>query len=183
MKQKTLITLAIASTLVLSLASCTESPDESTPIPTGASLEVVAGIRHIDEENADFVKEVQAVPGDVLMVEMEIKNTGSLMLDEIGVSATLPDGVSYVEGSTWLYNNSNPDGLEISDLTEWRSIGEYRPYDGESGSASIHYEVIVEDILTDGAASILNISNEAAGYIDGNLVTDTHVYYVAVNLQ
>ena len=144
-----------------------------------SSVEIAAGIKLASRVDMPFDKEVIAAPGDVLRVQMQVRNTGTQAID-IAVRAVLPEGVSYVEDSTRLYNNTNPDGLAIRDLTEWRNLGDYRPYDGEYGAATIHYEVEIGDILADEAVSI---SNQAAGYINGNVVTDTHVYYITVNVR
>lgn len=70
---------------------------------------------------------VTANPGDTLEYRIEYKNTGDTTLTNVIVKDTLPAGVSYIDGSTKLWNANNPNGTSVADgvTTTGINIGNY----------------------------------------------------------
>jgi uncharacterized repeat protein (TIGR01451 family)/LPXTG-motif cell wall-anchored protein len=60
-------------------------------------------------------KNVQMNSSDKVDYRIQYKNTGSIQNDNVVIKDVLPKGVSYVAGSTKLYNNSNPNGKTLND--------------------------------------------------------------------
>ena len=54
-------------------------------------------------------------PGDLVDYMISYKNTGTVVQNNVAVYDTLPQGVTYVAGTTYLANGSNPSGVKIGD--------------------------------------------------------------------
>ena len=69
------------------------------------------------------------------------KNTGTTTQNDVTIKDVLPKGLTYVNGSTVLVNNSNPNGLKVSDgvIANGINIGNY----GAGASASVTFSATV----------------------------------------
>ena len=148
-------------------------------------LSIMLGIRHINDTDSAFVKEIAAMPGDPLEVQLYFRNMGHA-LDRVGARISLPIGLELVPNSTYLYNRNNQSGLLLQDdiFDNWAGLGRYGTYNGENrGSGTIRFIVKVSDdggAFTNGSRYILNIAGHAAGYQNDFLITNTMVSYAAV---
>lgn len=78
----------------------------------------------------EWKESVEAQPGATVDYQIQYKNTGSTDQNNVVLKDTLPANVSYVPGSTYLKNTSNPNGKLVSDdLTNGTgiNIGNYTP--------------------------------------------------------
>jgi uncharacterized repeat protein (TIGR01451 family) len=120
-------------------------------------MNITAGVKLTRQD--EYVQKVTARPGDILRVEVIVQNLSKRRYNDLGFRAIIPDGLTFVEGSTMLYHQTNPDGWTIPDVSHWRNISSYTKGLGQS---IITYEVQVNEI---GNESILNIWN-VVGRID-----------------
>ena len=75
-------------------------------------------------------KETDAVnPGDSVDYLITYKNTGTMTQNNVAIYDTLPAGVSYIAGTTYLANNRNPNGIKSIDGITGNgiNIGNYAP--------------------------------------------------------
>ena len=75
-----------------------------------------------------WLESVTANAGDQLEYLIGYKNTGEVEQKNVVVKDTLPAGISYVAGTTYLYNTTNPNGLKVSDnvvSSQGINIGNY----------------------------------------------------------
>ena len=77
----------------------------------------------------EWNKSVKVNPGDTVDYQIYFKNTGQVRMNNVMVKDTLPAGVTYVAGSTYVVNSSNPGGIQVGDgiTTTGINIGEYAP--------------------------------------------------------
>jgi uncharacterized repeat protein (TIGR01451 family) len=144
---------------------------------------LIAGVR-LKGDIGNFVKKVNAEPGDTIEVNISVRNMSNDELT-LAIAAVLPDGLSLIEDSAQLYDSLN-DGSQLGDITKWTSLNRYSVYsvsdESTKGYATVTYDVFVSDDFSNPRAGVqtLNICNEAGGYKDGKVATDTYVYYTAV---
>ena len=89
--------------------------------------------------------------GATIEYRIRYENTGTMTQNDVIVKDYLPDGLSYIEGSTVLKNNSDPDGSSVSDnlMTDGgMNIGNYA---GGDGWAELIYQVKADEGLCDAA--------------------------------
>jgi uncharacterized repeat protein (TIGR01451 family) len=74
-----------------------------------------------------YAENVTVKPGDKVEYQLGYTNTGDTQQSNVVVKDTLPAGMTYVAGSTKLYNANNPSGLKTSDnvTTGGINIGAY----------------------------------------------------------
>ena len=95
----------------------------------------------VSKDGKNFYETVDAKPGDTLTYKVVWKNTGTLDLTNVTFHDKLPTGVTLVNDTTMLYNNSNPNGVKMSD-----SIGKTgfkTGLYGKNTTATITYKVTV----------------------------------------
>jgi uncharacterized repeat protein (TIGR01451 family)/LPXTG-motif cell wall-anchored protein len=75
-------------------------------------------------------KSVNANPGDTVEYQLTYKNTGDTRQNNILIQDYLPTGITYIDGSTYLKNGTNPNGLKVSDNVTKPvgiNVGDYNP--------------------------------------------------------
>lgn len=75
-------------------------------------------------------KNVTVNPGDSVDYLITYNNTGKVAQDNVVVKDTLPAGVSYEKGTTYVANATNPNGIKVSDnivSSQGINIGNYAP--------------------------------------------------------
>lgn len=85
--------------------------------------------------------------GDEVTFKVRYDNTGTMDQLNVVVRDTLPEGLTYIPGSTILYNNNLTEGKAVNDdiITEnGMNIGDYA---GSSGWAEIVYKAKIDDNL------------------------------------
>jgi uncharacterized repeat protein (TIGR01451 family)/LPXTG-motif cell wall-anchored protein len=87
-------------------------------------------------------------PGDSVEYMISYKNTGEAVQKNVVVFDTLPSGMQYQTGTTYLKNGSNPDGKKISDnivTSQGINIGDYAP--GAAAYVKFTAKVVSNDAL------------------------------------
>lgn len=79
--------------------------------------------------DAAWQEKVDAKAGETVQYRIKYSNTGQVQQDNVTVKDTLPNGVSYVPGTTMVYNTATPNGFKASDnvTTGGINIGSYAP--------------------------------------------------------
>ena len=106
-----------------------------------AGFEIQKTVSKEGENN--FSEKLTVNPGDVLDFKIDYKNTGTInQLSIIGYD-TLPEGFSYIEGSSYFTANFNEEGNSVSDklFDGGINLGDFKPGD----SMSLTYKVKVSD--------------------------------------
>ena len=132
-----------------------------------------------------FVKRVDAKVGDEVLIQMSFRNNSGQRFSTIAGRVVLPTQLTFVSGSTTVYNRTNPNGIKNADgiATEAIDLGGYGPVDNEGrGEGSVSYKVKVNGTGLVCGVNTLNIVNQVAGYQDGKIATDTFVAYAAVDV-
>ncbi|NCO10684.1 DUF11 domain-containing protein [Candidatus Saccharibacteria bacterium] len=84
-------------------------------------------VRVNDTEDKTFKENVSVKPGDKVDFQIYFKNTGGTQLKDVVVKDKLPEGMSYVPGTTYLHNSGGTrqvaDGITAGGLV----IGGYLP--------------------------------------------------------
>lgn len=73
---------------------------------------------------------VDAKPGATVEYQIQYKNTGTTQQNDVVLKDVLPNNVSYVTGSSFLKNDNNPNGKQLSDNLTTNTgvnIGHYLP--------------------------------------------------------
>ena len=77
---------------------------------------------------SDWAEDVTAKAGDTIRYRIQFKNTGNTTLKNVVIRDILPAGISYVKGSTVLYNAANTNGKTLGDgivSNDGINIGDY----------------------------------------------------------
>lgn len=87
--------------------------------------------------------------GATIEYRIRYENTGTMTQSGVVVKDYLPEGLSYVAGSTVLKNNSDPDGSTVSDNLISDSGINIGDYAGGDGWAEIIYQARADEDLCD----------------------------------
>ena len=106
--------------------------------------------------SSGWSKIVSANPDDVLTYLITFNNIGETALQNVNVFDNLPPHVTYVSGSTVLYNDSNPSGKKLSDgiTGSGVEIGDYKP----GTNAKIEFSVKLLDNFPIGLTTLNNVA-------------------------
>jgi hypothetical protein len=147
-------------------------------------LEITAGV--FDNTGA-FVESTDANPGEEMLIQMSFSNISGDKFEKIAAHIELPPQLEYVEGSTFVYNRTNPTGLHNDDgiASEWIDLGGYRTFSkGRYGAGIVSFRVRVVDnpSLYVAGKNTLKVACEIAAYNRGVIATDPHIAYCAVDV-
>lgn len=98
----------------------------------------------VSEENQnDYKEEIVVKPGSTLDFKIEYVNSGTINQMQIKAYDAMPNGLSYVNGTSFFKANFNPDGNFISDdlFNGGANLGDFKPGD----SMTLTYKVEVAD--------------------------------------
>jgi uncharacterized repeat protein (TIGR01451 family) len=111
----------------------------------------------------DYQENVTAKPGDTLEYRIEYDNTGSTSENNVVLTDTLPNNVTYVPGSTTLKNAANPNGKAINDdlTTKGINIGNYTA--GSNAFVKFQAKVASVDALPCGTTTLTNKATVQVG--------------------
>lgn len=113
--------------------NCSEQP---TPSFTLNKMVQVKG-------GSTWAEDVTVKKGEMVRYRIQFKNTGNTTLKDVVIRDTLPEGMSYMEGSTVLYNAANTNGKKLGDgLANGINIGDY----AKGAEATIYFYASVENI-------------------------------------
>ncbi len=96
----------------------------------------------------DWAENVTAKAGDKLRYRIQFKNIGNTTLNNVVIRDILPAGVSYVKGSTVLYNAENTNGKTLDDgivSAQGINIGSY----AKGTTATIYFYATVDGAYAD----------------------------------
>ncbi len=110
--------------------------------------------------------------GDEVEYQIEFVNLTENTLNDIMIRDVLPTNVEYINGSTYLYNSSYQEGVQLGDdsiTTDGISIGSY----ASKGSAYVRFSVKIIDVdLADGSNQLVNWANVTLWDLDGIVYKD-----------
>jgi uncharacterized repeat protein (TIGR01451 family)/LPXTG-motif cell wall-anchored protein len=115
---------------------------------------------------------VATKPGDTVEYQISYKNTGETRQNNVTVKDTLPAGLTYVNGSTYLKNGTNPNGLKVSDnltTSTGINIGDYNA----QAAAYIKFSAKVNANDTLPKCGPNTLTNKATVIVDGGAKEDT----------
>lgn len=78
----------------------------------------------------EWKESVEAKPGSTVEYQLRYENTGTTKQNNVVLKDTLPQNLSYVTGSSWLKNVSNPQAKQLNDdltTSTGINIGHYDP--------------------------------------------------------
>ncbi len=95
------------------------------------------------EGDDDFKEEITVKPGDTIDFKVEYQNTGTINQMQIKAYDAMPNGLSYVNGTSFFRSNFNTEGNFISDnlFNGGANLGDFKPGD----SMTLTYKVEVSD--------------------------------------
>lgn len=105
--------------------------------------------------SADWSESINAKSGDHVEFQIEYKNTGTTEQSNVVLKDSMPAELSYVKGSTYLKNASNPNPKNVSDNLVAESglnIGYYTA----GSNAFLKYEAIVSNDIKCGSDTVVN---------------------------
>ena len=120
-------------------------------------------VRKKDENEPKWADRVYAVPGEYVRFRIGIRNMSSEMFRNLTLRDILPTGLSYISGSTQIYNTKHPKGVTLSDniITDnGISIGDYAP----GANAWIYFDATASEIPSSKNVIYRNIIQACGGY-------------------
>lgn len=108
---------------------------------------------------------VLAEAGDKINYRIQFKNTSKITMEDVIIRDILPKGLTYVEGSTKVYNANNPNGVKVSDnivSDTGINIGDY----GAGANAWIYFSVTVDQSMNEKCENTIlrNVIQANGGY-------------------
>ena len=120
-------------------------------------------VRKKDENEPKWADRVYAVPGERIRFRIGIRNMSSEMFRNLTLRDILPTGLSYINGSTRIYNAKHPQGVTLSDniITDMGvNIGDYAP----GANAWIYFDAATSKIPSSKNIIYRNIIQACGGY-------------------
>ena len=99
-------------------------------------------------------EQVKAKAGDTVRYRIQFKNTGNTTLTNVIVRDILPTGLTYVKGSTEVFNSANPNGAKVSDnliTNNGINIGDY----AAGAHAWIYFNATVDQAVSEKCSNTL----------------------------
>ena len=120
-------------------------------------------VRKKDESEPKWADKVYAVPGECVRFRIGIRNMSSEMFRNLTLRNILPTGLSYINGSTQIYNAKHPQGVTLSDniITDMGvNIGDYAP----GANAWIYFDVATSKMTSSRNIIYRNVIQACGGY-------------------
>ncbi|MDR1704571.1 MAG: DUF11 domain-containing protein [Clostridiales bacterium] len=124
-------------------------------------------------DDEDFSPNISVTAGQEITYKVVFENTGNTTLKNVTFRTKLPDGMTFIPGSAYLYNNVHPDGVPLSDAIYKNGvrIGSY----GQDTVATLTYKANVCDVCK----GTTNLS--VAAYVFHEMGQLNDKMFVAVN--
>ncbi|MGB4420597.1 MAG: hypothetical protein WBI29_02250 [Candidatus Saccharimonadales bacterium] len=125
----------------------------------------------------DWKKTESVDPGDSVDFLVTYQNNGTTRQNDVVVSDTLPNGMTYIADSTYIVNSTNPDGLRVSNNIVTKggiNIGDYNA--GATAYVKFSAKVAVNDSLPRCGAN--NLNNVATVRTNNGSKTDNAIVTV-----
>ncbi|MDO4219837.1 MAG: LPXTG cell wall anchor domain-containing protein [Candidatus Saccharibacteria bacterium] len=117
----------------------------------------------------EWSETVNAKAGDKVRYRIQFKNTGNTTLKNVVIRDNLPAGMTYVSGSTVLYNKANTNGKTLSDGIVSKSGINIGSYD-KGTEATIYFYATVNESLKDNCEDS-TLTNVADSWYNGDIAT------------
>lgn len=120
-------------------------------------------VRKKDENEPKWADRVYAVPGERVRFRIGIRNMSSEIFKNLTLRNILPTGLSYIDGSTRIYNARHPQGVTLSDniITDMGvNIGDYAP----GANAWIYFDAATPETTSSKNIIYRNIIQACGGY-------------------
>lgn len=123
-----------------------------------------------DASKNEWHKDMAIQPGQTVDYRIKYKNTGEVQMDNVVVQDKLPAHMSYVPGSSKLYNTQNPQGKDLTDGVTGQgiNIGSHAP-----GGASYVVFKAKADTLDKLECGLNKLTNTATVETDYGQKSDT----------
>ena len=134
-----------------------------------AQFEAVPGTtvtKEVQKDGASAWSEaITANSGDKINYRIQFKNSGEVAMKNVIIRDILPNGMTYVKGSTMVYNANNPKGVTVSDNIVTNSginIGDYAP----GANAWIYFSATVNNSVSEKCNNTIlrNVVQANGGY-------------------
>ena len=125
----------------------------------------------------DWEETVTADPGDSVDFLITYRNTGTTRQNDVVIRDSLPTGMTYIDGSTYVVNSTNPDGIQVSDnivTAGGINIGDYNA--GAAAYVKFSARVAANDNLP--VCGINNLNNVATVRTNNGSKTDNSIVTV-----
>lgn len=122
----------------------------------------------------EWAENVTAKAGDKVRYRIQFKNTGNVTLKNVVIRDVLPTGMTYVKGTTVLYNAANTNGKTLTDgivSKEGINIGDY----AKDTEATIYFYATVNASLADNCddSTLTNVAKGRYNNDDKTEKSDT----------
>lgn len=120
-------------------------------------------VRKKDENEPKWADRIYAVPGERVRFRIGIRNMSSEMFRNLTLRDILPTGLSYINGSTRIYNPKHPQGVTLSDniVTDMGvNIGDYAP----GANAWIYFDAATPEMASNENIIYRNVIQACGGY-------------------
>lgn len=120
-------------------------------------------VRKKDESEPKWTGKVYAVPGECVRFRIGIRNMSSEIFRNLTLRDILPTGLSYINGSTRIYNAKHPQEVTLSDniITDMGvNIGDYAP----GANAWIYFDTVTPEMASNENIIYRNIIQACGGY-------------------
>ena len=117
----------------------------------------------------DWSETVTATAGNKVRFRIQFKNTGNTTLKNVAIRDNLPAGLTYVKGSTVLYNKANTNGKTLADgiiSDSGINIGNY----DKGTEATIYFYATVNSSLKDNCSDT-TLTNVVDGWYNNDQST------------
>ena len=122
------------------------------------------------EGGKEWSENVTVKAGDKVRYRIQFKNTGETTLKNVVIRDLLPSNMTYVKGSTILYNSANTNGKTLADgivSTEGINIGDY----AKGTEATIYFYATVNASLKDNCNDSI-LTNTVKGKYNNDSKTE-----------
>lgn len=119
----------------------------------------------------NYQNSIDAEPGETLDFKIHFRNTGTTILRNVAVYDLLGEGMTFISGTTRIFNASHPDGTFENDnlFKNGFNIGDYRG----GTDATITYKVkILDDEKLYPCGKTVTVENNSAAAIDVATIHD-----------
>jgi len=117
-----------------------------------------------------WTESVDVKAGETVEYQLKYKNTGEARHNNVVMQDTLPKGLTYVAGSSYLMNGTNPNGIKISDNVTTATgvnVGDYLA----GGAAYVKFSAKAE--AKDIACGTSTLVNKVRVTAEGGYLEDT----------
>lgn len=111
----------------------------------------------------DWVKETTANPGDAIAYHLGIRNEGSTDAQNVTVTDRLPQYMTYVSGTTYLFTKDHPEGIKQGDGLFGTGVDIASIAPGQANVIYITYRVKIATNLPSGSFSFINLAEVFMG--------------------